>query len=42
MFVIEKAIYLKGYIVWEVHRNYKIDRFRGTKRECQKWITNTK
>lgn len=36
---IEKDIYLNCWIVWESHRNYKIDRFHATtKRECKKWI----
>lgn len=39
---IEKDKYLNTYIVWEVHTNYKIDRFRGLKKECTKWIKNTK
>ena len=39
----EKDKILNCYIVWEVHRNYRIDRFRGLKRECIAWIDkNTK
>ena len=40
---IEKDNILNCFIVWEIHRNYKIDRFRGLKRECKQWIlANTK
>ena len=42
-YLIEKEPYFEGrekYIVWEVHTNYKIDRFRGLKKECKKWLTN--
>lgn len=35
---IEKDAILKCFIVWEVHPNYRIDRFRGLKRECKQWI----
>ena len=41
-YTIEKDEILKCFIVWEVHLNYKIDRFRGLKRECKQWIKNTK
>ena len=38
-YVIEKDKILNCWIIWEVHRNYKIDRFWGkTKRECKEWI----
>ena len=37
-YIIEKDNILKCFIVWEVHQNYKIDRFRGLKRECKKWL----
>lgn len=40
---IEKDTILNCFIVWEIHRNYRIDRFRGLKRECKAWIAkNTK
>lgn len=36
---IEKDKILNCYIVWEIHRNYKVDRFKSTlKRDCKKWI----
>lgn len=38
-YVIEKDNVLNCYIVWEVHKNYKIDRFRSKlKRDCKEWI----
>lgn len=37
-YVIEKDNVFKCFIVWEVHRNVKIDRFRGLKRECTQWL----
>lgn len=36
---IEKDVVLNTYIVWEVHKNYRVDRFRGLKRECKKWLS---
>lgn len=39
-FNIEKDKYLNAWIVWEVHKNYSIDRYHGrTKRECKKWLS---
>lgn len=36
---IEKDNILKCWIVWEVHRNYKIDRFHSkTKKGCKEWL----
>lgn len=32
----------KCFVVWEVHRNYKVEMFRGLKRECKQWISNIK
>ena len=43
MFEIEKEPYFEGrkcYVVWEIHTNYKIDRFRGLKKECKQWVMN--
>lgn len=37
-YTIEKDKILKCFIVWEAHKNYKIDRFRGTKKECATWL----
>ena len=37
-YVIEKDKILNCYIVWEVHKNYMIDRFRGLKKECKTWL----
>lgn len=38
-FIIEKDIYVNKWIVWEVRRNVKIDRYWGhTKKECQQWL----
>jgi len=36
--IIEKDIVLKTYIVWEVHKNCKVELFRGTKKECKNFI----
>lgn len=39
IFEIEKDKYLECWIVWECHKNYKIDRFQAkTKKECKEWI----
>ena len=39
IFEIEKDKCLECWIVWEWHKNYKIDRFQAkTKKECKKWI----
>lgn len=36
---IEKDPYLNCYIVWEVHPNYKIDRYHAKlKKDCKKWV----
>ena len=35
---IEKDKILGKYIVWEVHKNYMIDRFRGYKYQCEEWL----
>lgn len=40
--IIEKDKILNTYIVWEIHHNYKIDIFRGTKKECENFIKNYK
>jgi hypothetical protein len=40
-YVIEKDKYLNTWIVWEIQGNAKIDRFRGLKRDCNKWIKET-
>lgn len=43
MFEIVKDDILKCWIVWEVHRNIKIDVFHArTKKECKQWISNIK
>lgn len=40
---IEKDKILNCWIVWEVHRNYKVDRYHArTKRECKEWLHTTK
>lgn len=33
---IEKDPYVGKFILWEVHRNYKIDLIHGTEKECKK------
>lgn len=35
---IEKDLTLEKYIVWEVYRNYRIERYRGTKANCESFI----
>lgn len=35
---IEKDLYTGKYIVWEIHRNYQVDRFKGFKYECKEWL----
>ena len=35
---IEKDPYLNIYIVWEIHRNYRVDIFKGFKYECEEWL----
>ena len=36
MYVIEKDPYVGKFILWEVHRNYRVDLYHGLKRECLK------
>lgn len=36
---IEKDKILNCYIVWEVHKNYKVDVFKSKlKKDCKKWV----
>lgn len=35
---IMKDEYLNTYIVWEMHRNYRVDRFKGYKYQCEEWL----
>lgn len=39
---IEKDIILNKYIVWEVHRNYMVEKFRGNKKQCKEYINDKK
>ena len=40
---IEKSFTLGCWIVWECHRNYKVDRHHGrTKEECEEWLNRKK
>ena len=39
-YIIEKDRVLSKYIVWEKHRNYMIERFRGFKYECKRWLND--
>lgn len=39
-YLIEKDRVLNCFVVWEVHTNYMIERFRGLKKECKEWIKN--
>ena len=34
---ITKEPYLK-YVVWEIHRNYRVQVFSGFKYECEAWL----
>ena len=36
MYVIEKDPYVGKFILWGVHRNYRVDLYHGLKRECLK------
>jgi hypothetical protein len=39
----EKDKTLNCWIVWETHKNYKIDRYRAkTRKECLRWIATIK
>lgn len=40
--IIERDKYTKAYIVWERHRNYMVERFRGFKYQCEEWLRNVK
>ena len=42
MYQIEKDKVLKKYVVWEVHKNIKIEKFRGYKYQCEEWVKNKK
>lgn len=42
MFKIEKDKTLNTYIVWEIHHNCLVESFRGTKKECEKYLKNKK
>jgi len=33
---IEKDKYIGKFILWEVHRNYRVDLYHGLKRDCLK------
>ena len=35
---IEKDAILNTYIVWEMHRNYQVQRFKGFKYQCKEWL----
>ena len=35
---IVKDEYLNTSIVWEIHRNYRVDRFKGYKYQCEEWL----
>ena len=35
---IEKDKCLGKYIVWEIHKNLKIQRYHGYKYQCKEWI----
>jgi hypothetical protein len=38
-FKILKDKYINCWIVWEVHKNYSIDRYHAkTKKRCQEWL----
>lgn len=40
--ILVKDEYLKKYVVWEVHRNYQIEKFRGFKYQCEEWLNEKK
>ena len=37
-YIIEKSKELNTYIVWEQHRNYLVERYRGFKYKCKEWL----
>lgn len=37
-YLISKEKELNTYIVWEKHRNYMVEVYRGFKYECKKWL----
>ena len=41
-YLITKDITYNCYVVWEVHKNYKKELFRGNKKECNKWLKTIK
>ena len=41
-YIIDKDIYLNKYIIWEVHRNYMVDIFKGYKYQCKEFLKNEK
>lgn len=38
VYKLEKDIYINKWIVFEIHRNYWIDVFKGYKYDCQRWL----
>ena len=36
-YVIEKDPYVGKFILWEVHKNYRVDLFHGLKKDCLKF-----
>lgn len=39
---IEKDLYTGKYIVWEIHRNYRVELYRGFKYQCEEYINEKK
>ena len=37
-YIIEKDLILEAYIVWELHNNYRIECYRGTKQNCESYM----
>ena len=40
--MIEKDLYAGKYIVWGIHRNYRVELYRGFKYQCEEYINEKK
>lgn len=40
--ILEKDLYTGKYIIWEKHRNYMVEIFRGFKIQCEEWLNAKK
>ena len=42
MIKIEKDLYGGKYVVWRIHRNYRVELYRGFKYQCEEYINEKK